>query len=95
MVLKMEDVGKCGNLSKLPKTVDLMLINGFLTVYRIGIEDIGRISNSTKSADFEQKAWALAHGFEHSGFLALSHGASLRVRERRLEPRLLRTQIIK
>ena len=45
-----------------------MLGNGFLTSYGAVREDLARISNGSKSADFEQKPWAIAHGFEHGGF---------------------------
>ena len=30
--------------------------------------DLGRIRKGRKSEDFEQKAWAIAHGFEHGRF---------------------------
>ena len=33
--------------------------------------DLGWISKGRKLADFEQKAWAIAHGFEHSRFREL------------------------
>ena len=42
--------------------------NGFLTSYGVFFEDLARISNGPKWADFEQKPWAIAHGFEHDGF---------------------------
>ena len=45
-----------------------MLGNGFLTSYGVVREDLARISNGSKWADFEQKPWAIAHGFEHGGF---------------------------
>ena len=45
-----------------------MLGNGFLTSYGLLREHLARISNGPKSADFEQKPWAIAHGFEHGGF---------------------------
>ena len=31
-------------------------------------EEFDRIYRCPKSADFDQKAWAIAHGFEHGGF---------------------------
>ena len=31
-------------------------------------EDFGWIPKGPKSADFDQKAWAIAHGFENGGF---------------------------
>ena len=45
-----------------------MLGNGFLTVLGLVRNDLGRILEGPKSADFEQKAWAIAHGFKHGGF---------------------------
>ena len=45
-----------------------MLRNGFLTVLGLVRNDLGRILRGPKSADFEQKAWAIAHGFERGGF---------------------------
>ena len=31
-------------------------------------EEFDRIYRCPKSADFYQKAWAIAHGFDHGGF---------------------------
>ena len=45
-----------------------MLGNGFLTSYGLVREDLNKISNRPKSADFEQMPWAIAHCFEHGGF---------------------------
>ena len=45
-----------------------MLGNGFLTSYGLVRQDLTRISNRPKSADFEKQPWAIAHGFEHGGF---------------------------
>ena len=45
-----------------------MLGNGFLTLHGLVREDLARISNGPKWVDFEQKPWAIAHGFEHGGF---------------------------
>ena len=45
-----------------------MLGNGFRTVLRLVRNDLGRILKGPKSDDFEQKAWAIAHGFENGGF---------------------------
>ena len=50
------------------KNLALMLENGFLTAYGIGSEDLGRIFNEPKLTDFDQKAWAIAHGFEQGRF---------------------------
>ena len=45
-----------------------MLGNEFLTSYGLVREHLARICKGSKSADFEQKPWAIAHGFEHGGF---------------------------
>ena len=45
-----------------------MLENGFLTVFGLVRKDSERIRKSPKSTDFEQNAWAIAHGFEEGGF---------------------------
>ena len=45
-----------------------MLINEIITFPEVGREDFETIFKGPKSADFEQKAWAIAHGFEHGGF---------------------------
>ena len=45
-----------------------MLRNGFLAVLGLVRNDLGRILKGLKSADFEQKAWPIAHGFERGGF---------------------------
>ena len=44
-----------------------MLRNGFLTVLGLVRNDLGRILRGPKSADFEQKAWAIAHAFAENG----------------------------
>ena len=41
-----------------------MLANGFLTDFGPACKDSVRIGKCPKSTDFEQKAWAIAHGFE-------------------------------
>ena len=45
-----------------------MLPNGFSTTFRIVGQSLGLMTKDSKSPDFEQKAWAIAHGFEHGGF---------------------------
>ena len=45
-----------------------MFAKGFLTVFDIVRKDSVRIRKGPKSTDFEQKAWAIAHGFEHGRF---------------------------
>ena len=45
-----------------------MLANGFPTVLGLVRNDLGPILKGPKSADFKEKAWAIVHGFIHSGF---------------------------
>ena len=42
--------------------------NRFLTVLEVVRKDSVRIRKGPKSTDFEQKAWAIAHGFDHGRF---------------------------
>ena len=68
MVLNMADFDKfCKSLQTLwngSKT----LLNWFLTPCTTVSVDFGWIRKARKLADFEQKAWAIAHGFEHGRF---------------------------
>ena len=45
-----------------------MLANGFPTVLELIRKDFERIPKGMKSTDFDQKPWAIAHGFEEGGF---------------------------
>ena len=56
-----------------------MLANEFLTTFGIVGEDFGWIPKGTKLADFEQKAWALAHGFHWRP--SVSAGGRFKLRE--------------
>ena len=67
MVLNMADFGKSlkslrtlWNASKTP-------VKGFLTSCPTFWVDFGWIRKCRKFAVFEQKAWSIAHGFEHGG----------------------------
>ena len=68
MVLKMADLGKCWDSFQTPWISSYMLANVFPTTFDNVGEDFGRIPKGPKSADFDQKAWAIAHGFENGGF---------------------------
>ena len=46
-----------------------MLANGFPTVSGLIHKDFVGISKGLKSTDFDQNAWAIAHGFEEGGVL--------------------------
>ena len=68
MVLNMAHFGKSwkslGILWNALKTV----LKWFATASATVCVDLGWISNCRNLADFEQKAWAIAHGFEHGRF---------------------------
>ena len=67
MVLNMADLGKFRESFQTPWKPSNVLGNGFpTTVENVG-EDFGWIWKGSKSADFDQKAWAIAHGFENGG----------------------------
>ena len=68
MVLNMADFDTCQKSSQTPCNVAYMFVNRFVTVLGLVRNDLGRILEGSKSADFEQKAWAIAHGFENGGF---------------------------
>ena len=64
----MVDLGKFRESIQTPWKISNVLGNGFpTTVENVG-EDFGWIWKGSKSADFDQKAWAIAHGFEEGGF---------------------------
>ena len=68
MLLNMADFGKSWkslqNLWNASKYLPKKLLTTSGTCY----VDLGWSSKGRKSADFEQKAWAIAHAFEHGGF---------------------------
>ena len=68
MVLKRADFSKCDKSSETSWNVSYVLENGFLTVLELIRNDFERIPKGLKSTDFDQKAWAIAHGFEEGGF---------------------------
>ena len=68
MVLKMADLGKCLESFKTLWNAPNMLGNWFPSTFGLIHEDLLWIPNGPKSTDFEQKAWAIAHGFEDGGF---------------------------
>ena len=64
----MADFGKsCKSLETLWNTSKTVLIL-FLTACATVCVDLGWIGKGRKLADFDQKAWAIAHGFEHGRF---------------------------
>ena len=71
MALNMADLGKSWKsfqtLWNAFKTVLKWFVNACATV----CVDLGWFLKCRKLADFEQKAWAIAHGFEHGRFFEL------------------------
>ena len=71
MVLKMADfVNSCKSLQTLWNSCKTVL-KWFVTACATVWVDLGWIRMGRKLADFEQKAWAIAHGFEHGRFCQL------------------------
>ena len=68
MVLNMADLGKFRESIQNHWKASDVLPNAFLITFENVCEDFGWIPKGPKSADFEQKPWAIAHGFEHGGF---------------------------
>ena len=68
MVLNMADLGKCRKSLQTLSNASYILENTFLTAFGIVDKDFGWIRKGPKVADFEQKPWAIANGFEHGGF---------------------------
>ena len=68
MVLKMADLGRFRKSFQTPWNASYVLANGFLTTCEIVRVDFEWICNGPKLAEFEQKAWTIAHGFEDGGF---------------------------
>ena len=68
MVLNMADLGKFRESIENPWKASDVLANAFLTTFENVCEDFGGIPKGPNLADFYQKAWAIAHGFEHGGF---------------------------
>ena len=68
MVLKRADFGEFKKSSQTPLNVSYVLANGFLTVVELIRKDFERSPKGLKSTDFDQNAWAIAHGFEEGGF---------------------------
>ena len=68
MVLNMADLGKCWDSFQRPWISSYVLANVFPSTFENVGDDFGWIPKGPKSADFDQKAWAIAHGFENGGF---------------------------
>ena len=68
MVLNRADLGKCWESFQTFWNVSYVRANGFPTTFGIVPEDLGWIPKGPKSTDFDQKPWAIAHGFEQGRF---------------------------
>ena len=64
----MADLGKFRESFQTPWNASYVLTNAFTTTFWLVREDFAWIAKGSKSADSEQKAWAIAHGFEDGGF---------------------------
>ena len=68
MVLNIADFGKsCKSLQTL-SIASKTVLKWFLTACATAFVDLGWIRKGRKLADFEEKAWAIAYGFEHADF---------------------------
>ena len=68
MVLNMADFGKFWKSLQTPWNASKTLANRFLTPCGTFCIDLGWFRKGHKFAVFQQKPWAIAHGFEHGGF---------------------------
>ena len=68
MVLNMADLGWCLESFQTFWNASYVRANGFPTTFGIVPEDLGWIPKGPKSTDFDQKPWAIAHGFEQGRF---------------------------
>ena len=68
MVLNMADFGKSWKSFQTLWNESKTALNWFVTACATVCVDWGWIRKCRKSADFEQKPWAIAHGFEHGRF---------------------------
>ena len=68
MVLNMADFGKSWKSLQTLWNASKTVLKWFVTACATVCVDLGWIRKGRKSADFVQKAWAIAHGFEHGRF---------------------------
>ena len=68
MVLKMADLGQGWKSLQTLWNASYMLENAFLVAFGTVCVDFEWILKGPKLAVFEQKPWAIAHGFENGGF---------------------------
>ena len=68
MVLNMADFGKSWKSLETLWNASKTDLKWFVTACVTVCVDLGWIGKGRKLADFDQKAWAIAHGFEHGRF---------------------------
>ena len=68
MVLNRVDFGRCWESFQTPWNACYVFPNEFPNTCEIVPEDLESIPRVPKSTDFDQKPWAIAHGFEHGRF---------------------------
>ena len=68
MVLNMADFGKSLKSLQTLWNASNTVLKWFVTACATVCVDLGLIRKGRKLADFEQKAWAIAHGFENGRF---------------------------
>ena len=71
MVLNMAVFGKSWKSLQILWNACKTVLKWFVTACANVCVDLGLIRSVLKLADFEQKAWAIAHGFEHGRFCQL------------------------
>ena len=71
MVLNMADFEKSWKLLQTLWNAYKTVLKWFVTPSATVCAHLGWIRTGLKLADFEQKAWAIAHGFEHGRFFEL------------------------
>ena len=68
MVLNMVDFLKSWKSLKTLWNTSITFLKSFLTASATVCVDLGWIRKGRKLADFEQKSWAITHGFQHCRF---------------------------
>ena len=68
MVLNRVDLGKCLESFQTLWNAPCELVNVFASAFGIVPEDLVWIPKGAKFTDFDQKPWAIAHGFEYGRF---------------------------
>ena len=89
MVLNMADFDKSWKSLQTHWNGSKTLLNWFLTTCTTVSVDFEWIRKTRKLADFEQKAWAIAHGFEHGRFWQVLQIAPNSLKTFRNPPKLI------